>query len=300
MPADCDDSNDCTDDICDPSGICLHPPSTAAGCCTVDVECDDNDSCTIDKCNNNTCAFINICCYSDDECDDLDDVCTVDHCVAGSCAYTPTGAEGCCLVPLLADDFSTDKGWIYGQEWERGPAMASSGGTGFPDPSTDHTTSEDDYIAGVNIGGSGSTILHDFYWLTSPSINASGAQNLRLIYWRWLNSDYTPYMQNRVQVFNGSTWVNVWQSGSSPGVQDNQWVYQNFDITTHANAALQVRFGFNIGSGGVYTIGQWNVDDVIVAAVGDMLTPMCCDQTSDCQGLYPNGTTCSAGTCSAP
>jgi hypothetical protein len=31
---------------------------------------------------------------------------------------------------------------------------------------------------------------------------------------------------------------------------------------------MRVRFGFDITSGGVYTIGSWNVDDVLVANQG--------------------------------
>ena len=200
VPADCDDGNDCTDDICDESGICLHPPSTAPGCCTEDEACNDNDSCTIDKCEDNTCFFVNTCCFAQEDCDDGDDVCTDDACVGGACVYSPTGVDGCCLSPLFKDDFSEDLGWDYGPEWGRGPT--SSGGTGYgsPDPANDHTSSDDNYVAGVVIGGTASTSLHGYYYLTSPVINTGGASNLRLIFWRWLNSDYTPYMQNVVEV----------------------------------------------------------------------------------------------------
>jgi hypothetical protein len=30
---------------------------------------------------------------------------------------------------------------------------------------------------------------------------------------------------------------------------------------------MKVRFGFDIGSSGVYTVSSWNVDDVMVASV---------------------------------
>ena len=32
----------------------------------------------------------------------------------------------------------------------------------------------------------------------------------------------------------------------------------------HRNGAMQIRIGFNINSGGVYTCSQWNVDDILV------------------------------------
>jgi hypothetical protein len=85
-------------------------------------------------------------------------------------------------------------------------------------------------------------------------------------YWRWLNSDYTPYMQNIVQVYTGSTWQTLWESGSSPGVQDAAWTYVSHDVTAYKNPQLRVRFGFIIGDSGVFTVGSWNLDDVTLAS----------------------------------
>ena len=38
-------------------------------------------------------------------------------------------------------------------------------------------------------------------------------------------SDYLPpeAVQNAVEVWDGTAWQSVWQSGSSPGIQDNAW-----------------------------------------------------------------------------
>jgi hypothetical protein len=91
-------------------------------------------------------------------------------------------------------------------------------------------------------------------------------------YARWLNSDYTPYMQNTVDIFNGSSWVNLWSSGGSPGVQDNAWTPQQFDISAYKSASTQIRFGFNVGSTGVYTVSSWNVDDVKIYDDGGAAT----------------------------
>ena len=74
-------------------------------------------------------------------------------------------------------------------------------------------------------------------------------------------------MQNNVQVFDGTNWVTVWQSGPSPGIQDNQWTQLTYDISAYANANLRVRFGYRIGNAGVYTVSSWNLDDVTVTKV---------------------------------
>jgi hypothetical protein len=94
-------------------------------------------------------------------------------------------------------------------------------------------------------------------------------------------------MQNSVEVWNGSQWVVLpyGQTGNCcPGVMDAAWTNHGvppganlqatnsdeyptqFDLTPYKNAQMRVRFGYKIGSGGVYTIGSWSVDDVIVSS----------------------------------
>jgi hypothetical protein len=159
-------------------------------------------------------------------------------------------------------------GWTLGAEWGIGPATASTGHVyGGPDPSSDADGVPGGGVAGVAIGGNAITTVHGFYYLTSPPINIAGAPIAYLNFARWLNSDYTPYMQNTIDVFDGTNWVNVFITGSSPGVQDSQWVTcLSYDVTAYANAIFQVRFGFQIGSTGVFTVSSWNVDNVSIDA----------------------------------
>ena len=81
-------------------------------------------------------------------------------------------------------------------------------------------------------------------------------------------------MQNTVDVFNGSSWINLWSSGGSPGVQDDAWTPQKFDISTYKSASTQIRFGFNVGSSGVYTVSSWNIDDVKLYGDGGSTLPV--------------------------
>lgn len=167
------------------------------------------------------------------------------------------------------EDFSDNSaGWTLGTEWQIGPAVAcpaTAGGNG--DPGTDTTPTADNGIAGVVIGGYASTGLHDYYWLTSPPIDLSGAPGAVVLrFMRWLNSDYTPYMANLVQVWNGSVWSTVWLTGGPPPVNDNAWTLQEFEVTGYKNAQFQVRFGFNVASAGVFTVSGWNLDDVALSS----------------------------------
>jgi hypothetical protein len=323
-PVVCSDGNNCTYDKCDPQNGCYHPniPQGAEcddlnnctvsdvcllgecagdwldGCCLKDVDCDDSDGCTIDKCNDNECQNINTCCFSDEECNDFDDICSIDACVEGACVYTPTGVEGCCHEVLFRDDFSTDKGWSFDGEWERGTATPSSGQSyGSGDPSSDHSGSSDNFHIGVVIGGNAAKVIHGYYWATSPVVDTLNASNLRLHFWRMLNSDYSPYMVNAVDVYNGSGWKRIFESGSAPGIQDSTWVFQNFDVTAHKNSTFQVRFGFTIGSSGVFTVSSWNVDDVVLVDMPANGPGLCCAYDSDCAGVYPGTVPCQGGMC---
>ncbi|QJB46713.1 S8 family serine peptidase [Dolichospermum flos-aquae] len=196
----------------------------------------------------------------------------------GGSPNTATGTiiseEG--FTTYFSDDFANNtKGWTLGTEWQIGSATTSTGQVyGNPDPGTDNTPTADNGVAGVVIGGNASTSLHSYYYLTSPVINTSTANKLFFEYARWLNSDYTPYMQNTVDIFNGSSWLNLWSSGGAPGVQDNSWTPQQFDISAYKSASTQIRFGFNVGSAGVYTVSSWNVDDVKIYGDGGSTLPV--------------------------
>jgi hypothetical protein len=183
------------------------------------------------------------------------------------------------------------KGWTLDANWQIGPAVAGCPGcTGNPDPGQDHTQKGDNGIAGVVLGGPAPT-NPDGVWryLTSPTINTSqAAGSVYLQYWRWLNSDYDPYMHNVVQVStdNGSTWTTLpyGLTGGCCGVMDAAWTNHGvpagapanptsaaqyptqFDLTPYKSATMKIRFGYNVTSAGVYTIGSWNLDDILVAS----------------------------------
>jgi hypothetical protein len=186
------------------------------------------------------------------------------HCVGGAlvCTGGPT--------VYFQEDFSDNSaGWTLGTEWGIGPATVSSGHSsscGNADPGADHTPTADNGVAGVVIGGNASTALHPFRYLESPTFDTSAAPAVYISYYRWLNSDYSPYMVNQVQVYDGSNWATLWQSGGSPGIADSSWTKVELNVTAYKSATMRVRFGFSIGSSLVYTCSQWNVDDVLVTS----------------------------------
>jgi hypothetical protein len=186
------------------------------------------------------------------------------YCNGGTCAPL-----SCTPSVIFFETFADNsQGWTLDAEWQIGPAVPSSPGSGGctvgGDPAADHTPTADNGLAGVVIGGNAETVLHGFRYLTSPVIDTSDVSQLTLSLERWLLSDYTPFMQNHVEVFDGTTWHVLWASGPPPGIQDTSWNHMTFDLSPYANAALQIRIGFNIDSDGMWTCGQWSVDDIML------------------------------------
>jgi hypothetical protein len=223
-------SDDCNTGICDVAGNCLPTPSNEAGFC------DDGNMCTMGE----TCA-------------------------AGVCQGGIVAGYEVYFTETFA---SNAAGWVLGTEWDIGSAVPSSGGFpyGYEDPANDHTSSADNGLAGVVIGGYAQEVIHTPYYLVSPVIDTSlAAGSVYLEFWRMLSSDYTRYMKNTVDVFDGAQWVSVWASGGSPGVQDPDWVQVSYDLTAYKNANMQLRWGVEVGSSGVFTVSSWSVDDIVIA-----------------------------------
>ncbi|MCK6586054.1 MAG: hypothetical protein L6Q76_00565, partial [Polyangiaceae bacterium] len=190
---------------------------------------------------------------------------TTDSCNAATgCVYTPTA--------YFDENFANNsKGWtiIAGQGWAIGPllSMPYTPSSGFPDPTTDHTPTADNGVAGVFIGTQTDTITqHALYYITSPVINLSAAPTAYLEFWRHLNTDYPPYMDSTVEVFNGSSWVTIFNITSGNAIFDSAWTKESYDVTAHKNANFRVRFGWSVTSGGVFDISSWNIDDLRIVA----------------------------------
>ncbi|MFO0553312.1 MAG: MopE-related protein [Polyangiaceae bacterium] len=214
-------------------------------------------------------------------------------CGCGGTTVCTNGAIACNGTPTIyfSEDFKDNsKGWTLDATWQIGPAVPCVGClTGNPDPGSDHTPTADNGLAGVIIGGPAPTTLHGFYYLTSPTIDTSGAAgSVFLQFWRFLNSDYNPYMVNKVQVStdNGGTWADLpyGTTGTFPGVMDTSWQNHGvpggtpaqptnsaqyptqFDLTPYKSSQLRIRFGHAVTSAGAYTIGSWSIDDVQIAS----------------------------------
>ena len=248
---------------CDDGNLCTNASACQAGVCagSMPKDCSSlNSACGVGVCVPQTglCIAEGIKDTNGIACDDKN-ACTANTtCLDGYCG--DPNNKGYTLYEPFANNMA---GWTIDTNWAIGAAKAGCG-----DPATDHTPTGDNGIAGAVIGGCVPTAPVDamlFYCVTSPKMDTSALNTVFVNFWRSLWSDYTPYMQNKVEVFNGNTWQTVFISGGAPEINDaGTWKNFSYDITAHKNANMQVRFCYNIGSGGAFQRGSWNVDDVTV------------------------------------
>jgi hypothetical protein len=232
-------------------------------------------------------------------------------CGDGSCNGTET-CTSCptdCLVFHLTEDFSDNSaGWALGYEWQIGPAQASlCAEYGADDPDTDYSPTSDNGVAGIVLGGCAATAMHDYAYLESRPFDTSTAPDVMLTFYRWLNSDQSPFMTSDIEVWNGSQWVAVWTQPGFTSIFDAPvaggpgWNLQELNLTPYKNAAMRIRFGMRIGDPQVYDVGSWNIDDILVASCpsgcGDgtcNFAETCTSCPSDCGACPP---ACGDGTC---
>lgn len=159
-------------------------------------------------------------------------------------------------------------GWTLGTDWEIGVSAPSGfgGGNCNGDPNGDATATPGGGVAGTVLGGNMATNASagDVFALTSPEINVGTRSDLSLEFSRWLNTDNAAYMDNRVEVWNGSCWVRVATYGT-PFQQpaDSNWQHIAIDVSAHANPNFRVRFSTEIVQDGFYDdCSGWNIDNV--------------------------------------
>lgn len=256
VPTECAPPGGCFIGTCDEdANTCTAVPGNDGAPCDDGSPCTANTTCSAGACVNGTPANDGMAC------DDGTSCTTGEFCNAGTCG----GGAG--PEVYFSEDFSDNSaGWVLGPEWQIGPAKQGiSIGFGFPDPENDHTPTADDGVAGVVIGGDASLTPHGYYYLESPTFNTSAAPGKVILgYYRWLNSDSTPYMHNRVEVWNGNAWITVWAKGDF--FFETSWTFVQHDITNYKNAAMRIRFGFDMGELPFAPFSSWNIDDVLVAS----------------------------------
>lgn len=174
---------------------------------------------------------------------------------------------------IFADDFSIDLGWtgLGGNgEWTIGPASGGAGSDtyGGPDPAQDHSPSSDNRLLGNDLtagtGGDYNPSLGQTYWVTSPAIDCGRHTAVQLEFYRWLGIERNVYDHAYIQVYNGSSWVQIFANGSTT-IDESSWSLIQYDVSAYADNNPNFRIRFGLGStDGSWQYCGWNIDDIVV------------------------------------
>lgn len=169
-------------------------------------------------------------------------------------------------VVFFNEDFTVEQGWtgLNGTaQWQIGPAIGGSGGSGNPDPSDDHTTGADKMIMGNNLTSTGTYAnnISATEWVTSPMIDCSNASGVIMTYYHQLGVESPSYDHAYFEVFNGTSWVTLYSNSGTTNESGWQESVYPLDSIADANPSFQIRFGFGPTDGSVQYCG-WNIDDI--------------------------------------
>ena len=189
-------------------------------------------------------------------------------------------------VEIYAWNMDIAPDWQMTGEWAWGQPTGNGGDFGSPDPTSGATGST---VCGVNLNGDYSNSTGNAMYLMTAPIDCSGLSDVELRFQRWLNSDYQPYVTQRLEVTNdGSTWTAIFDNGDTETTASS-WSEHVHDISGIANdaAGVQVRWSHQVTQSGAWAYSGWNVDDVAIWGVDGEVEP--CDGDFDGDGVV--GTT---------
>lgn len=164
---------------------------------------------------------------------------------------------------LYSANMDTDPGWTPdGSEWQWGQPTGGGGSPfSYPDPVSGFTGQN---VIGYNLSGNYANKMDSTEWVTTPAIDCSDTDIVKLVFYRWLNVDNANNDQAPVEISNdGSNWSQLWINSSA--VTDSSWQRQEFDISAYAanQPTVYVRWGMGPTNTNKSFSG-WNVDDVSV------------------------------------
>ncbi len=164
-------------------------------------------------------------------------------------------------TPLYTFTLDEDPGWSTTGQWEFGQPLGQGGSEhGHPDPNAGATGTN---VYGVNLAGDYSTNPGGPYELTAGPFDLSLNNDVSLQFKRWLNTDFSTYVQASIEAYDGGDWYVVWENGSGSDVTDNSWVSCQYDLSDFfdGNNNVYVRWSYTVGTG-AWAYSGWNIDDI--------------------------------------
>ena len=164
---------------------------------------------------------------------------------------------------LFESTLDIDPGWTKDGQWEFGMPTGQGGGRyGNPDPASGHTGQN---VFGVNLNGDYDTTIGGPYSLKTNPFNLIGYNDVKLRFWRWLNTDYVDYVKCSLEIsLDGNIWSLVWQNPEREEIADSAWNSVECDISSLADGqpAVYARWTYRILRERAYPYSGWNLDDI--------------------------------------
>lgn len=157
------------------------------------------------------------------------------------------------VLLALEEPMDTNPGWSCEGDW----AWGTPTGDGY-DPASGYNGPN---VYGYNLAGLYSNGMQVNY-LTTPGLDCSAFPSVYLSFHRWLGVESATFDHATVQVsHDGTSWQTLWENSAT--MQDDSWVYQEFDISPYAAGYSNVQIRWSMGpTDGSVTYSGWNIDDV--------------------------------------
>jgi hypothetical protein len=258
------------------------------GCCLIAADCDDGDTCTVDACADNWCSHTDLCCSSDAQCDDGDDVCTADACVDSFCKHAPTGVAGCCDATPVTWGFEQPVALTYAQSapdcaWQ---VVGFKAKTGTQSLWYGNKAGGDYDCGGDQHSGTA----------TSEPLTLQPAVDYQLSFQLFMDTEQSgSYDVLTVEAVVGGATVVLWvKSQMSPNAFDT-WGKQQVNLNSLAGQTFQLRFRFDTGDGVLNTDQGTFIDDVAITSGCAAVT---CSSAANCDDkVSASSQACVGGQC---
>ncbi|MFT5433730.1 MAG: hypothetical protein ACI9OJ_004438, partial [Myxococcota bacterium] len=256
----CNDGDSCTVDSCPGQGEQCENVAVV-DCCKTSDDCIDGDACTEDLCISGTCTHNNVCCGSDDGCDDGDFLCTTDTCVDGVCQFEYTPQEGCCTITPLLGTFS-------GGGWDGFSVLADSNpndGVGwFAVPNKGHTSTGALHYGDLG-DGTYDTGEAQAATAVSPVVILPPASVIQFSFWVYIDNEYANGVgslqwdrltlavvdldsteSNHTVIWDSADGVPQWWMGTQTEPVGPQWTeVSGIDLTSFKGRTVRLQISFD-------------------------------------------------------
>lgn len=123
---------------------------------------------------------------------------------------------------------------------------------------------------GVQLSMDGEYDNNSEYAATSPMIDISGYDDVRLHYYRWLSVEDSNFDLGTILANGEHVWVNLWTQGGQTHHLDGEWRFHDVELAEFIPDG-EVELSFELRSDQGLEFGGWNIDALCVVGVTELV-----------------------------